>query len=205
MSDGNNENVQKVETEKCSSDECRCGCGAMVGDILQKSWKVMLTIGIIEILIGLLVLAAKPLFTGLVMLCIAIAFIVTGLVQLIQMSKVEGSGKKTFRTVMAVLYVLCGIVLLVHPASGIVTITLIIGVFFVVEGVMRLLLSLQSDFAKVFGVVNALFSIILGVLILSMWPNDSDYVLALLVGINLVVGGWMSVMFSLALKKSATN
>ena len=91
------------------------------------------------------------------------------------------------------LTLILGIVFLVHPFSGIETMTVfVVGLFFL-QGIASLLLAFQlksSGVAKWLSMVfSAISSLLIAGLIMSGWPGSADWAIGLLVGFNMLTTG----------------
>jgi uncharacterized membrane protein HdeD (DUF308 family) len=93
--------------------------------------------------------------------------------------------------VSALLLVLTGILIVLFPLAGTLTLSLILGAFFLANGVVKLVRSIQHRGMPAWGwlLFDGLLSLGLGVLILAGWPSTGVWALGLLVGIDLLVGG----------------
>ncbi len=101
---------------------------------------------------------------------------------------------------MATLYFVLGMYLLTNQLVGITSLTLILGIFFLAEGGIDLaayIKAWRSD-ASLWILVEALATLILGVMILRQWPSDSLWAIGTLVGIGMLATGISRLMISLA-------
>jgi len=87
-----------------------------------------------------------------------------------------------------VLSVLAGLVLIKKPFDTLVVFTLIVGVWFVVAGIVRFVVALASPEARGGNIVTAILDLIAGILILS-WPDLGLATLAVIIGIVLILRG----------------
>lgn len=92
----------------------------------------------------------------------------------------------------AALYVVVGALLLLFPVAGVVALTLVIGAFFLAEGVLRLVQAVRLRGRPGVGWLAAggVLALVLAVLILAAWPFSAAWTLGILLGIDLVFGGW---------------
>jgi uncharacterized membrane protein HdeD (DUF308 family) len=102
---------------------------------------------------------------------------------------------------ISILAILLGLVLLLGPAQGALTLTIVLVAFFIVEGVVAILLALEFrrhlrhwTWTLLSGVVDLL----LAYLIWQGWPVTATWAIGLLVGINMLFLGWSLVMTAIA-------
>ena len=103
--------------------------------------------------------------------------------------------------VSAILAIAAGIVLLRWPLSGALSLTLILTVFFVIEGVASIFYALEHK-RELSGrwawmMLSGALDLILGGIIFLGLPGTAAWAIGLLVGINMVFGG--SAIMSMAL------
>jgi len=102
---------------------------------------------------------------------------------------------------LAALYVIVGLVLINNPLEGSVSLTLLLGVFYLFAGVYRLTFNTLIKMPRWgWGFFNGIITLVLGLLILSSWPESSVFIIGLFVGIDLFFVGWFYIMAALAAK-----
>jgi uncharacterized membrane protein HdeD (DUF308 family) len=84
--------------------------------------------------------------------------------------------------------------------------TLFLAISLLVGGTMRLIFGLVQDFAgRGWVLLNGLITLLLGVAIWRQWPESSNWVIGLFVGIDLIFSGWSWVMLGLLVKSAPTG
>jgi uncharacterized membrane protein HdeD (DUF308 family) len=98
--------------------------------------------------------------------------------------------------IIGFLYLIFGILLLLYPVAGILSLTVLLIFFFFAEGIGKLILAFQFRRARNWGwlAVNGVLAIIIGYIIWAGWPQTSFWALGLLVGINMLFFG-LSLLF----------
>lgn len=188
-----------------SVSEGQVSMGMMSVQVTRDSWKWYLTLGIILVLTGgfamVFPLGAAygiEVFVGILLLISGCAFLINAV----------ASHKQGFvwQIILALIYLAVGIMLLVYPLSGVVTLTLVLGICFLVSGTFKSLVALSSRKSQGWGMllVSGLLGIVLGILILASWPSSSAWVIGLLVGIDLLFAGMTMIMLALAARNPGT-
>lgn len=107
----------------------------------------------------------------------------------------RGAGGFFWRLLLAALYGIAGIVILMNPFEGLGALTIVLALVIGSGGVMRLFLA--SALKGIPGVGLLIFSglvaIALAILILAKWPDSSQVVLGVVVGIDFIFNG-MSIL-----------
>lgn len=109
----------------------------------------------------------------------------------------EGRG---LLALIGVLSAIAGLVLIKKPFDTLVAFTLIVGVWFVVAGVVRFVVALASPEGRGGNIVTAILDVIAGIVILS-WPDLSLSTLAVIIGIALIVRGALFIVAGWQLHK----
>jgi uncharacterized membrane protein HdeD (DUF308 family) len=100
-----------------------------------------------------------------------------------------------------------GLILLAQPIAGAVSLTLVLIVFFVVEGVATIMYALEHR-RELSGrwewmLVSGIIDLVLAVIIFAGLPGTAAWALGLLVGINMVFGGVALVAIALHARSNA--
>jgi uncharacterized membrane protein HdeD (DUF308 family) len=93
--------------------------------------------------------------------------------------------------------------MLMHPLLGVISLTFLLAIFFLVEGVVEIIF-----YFKIRGAANAgwvlfdgIVTLILGFFIWRQWPSSSVWVIGTLVGISLIFSGISRLMLSSAARR----
>ena len=172
---------------------------------LGSDWWLLLIGGILLIIIGLVAISV-PLATALAIeLLLGWILVVGGIVHGVYAFKSRHEPGVLLRVVTAILYLAAGIILLAHPLAGVLTLTLLLAILFTVEGVSKIITAFGLRAMPNWGWVmfNGIVTLILGVIMWANWPIGAAWVIGLLVGIDLLVAGWVLVMVAFAARAAA--
>ena len=175
---------------------------------LGKSWKLLLTAGIISTVLGAIAIIVPPLasvtityLVGILLLIGAVAFVAEAISR-------GSTGHRIWSALLAVLYVFAGVWLIINPVSGTITLTWILAIFFLLIGVLRLLAGIASR-GKVptagWTLVTGVRSIVIAVLVIGDLPSSAAWAIGLLVGIQLLFDGFALIATAMAGKKLAES
>ena len=93
----------------------------------------------------------------------------------------------------AALSLFVGVMLVWHPTQGAVSLTMVLTVFFIVEGIVQIVASLsyRDVFPSQWGwmLASGIADLILAGIIIAGWPGTATWALGLIVGINLITSG----------------
>jgi uncharacterized membrane protein HdeD (DUF308 family) len=101
-------------------------------------------------------------------------------------------GNVLMRLLAGLLYLLAGIMLVVHPLRGVLTLTALLGILFVLEGVCKIIGSIQIRGVPHWGALflSGILALLIGIIIWNGWPSSATWAIGLLVGINIFFRGW---------------
>src|ERR1700722_15422680 len=172
-----------------------------VATSLHEHWVIFLVEGIILLLLGLAAIVLPPIATFAVEILIGWLLLISGIVGLITTFRMRNAPGFWWSLLSAVLAIAAGVVLLRYPLSGMLSLTLILTVFFVIEGVASILYALEHkrELTGRWGwmLVSGIVDLILASIIFLGLPGTAAWAIGLLVGINMVFGG--SALIAMAL------
>ena len=111
--------------------------------------------------------------------------------------KGEGRG---LLALIGVLSAIAGLVLIKKPFDTLVVFTLIVGVWFVVAGIVRFVVALGSPEGRGGNILTAILDLVAGVLILA-WPDLGLATVAVIIGIVLIMRGALFIVAGWQLHK----
>jgi len=172
--------------------------------IVTQHWKLFLAEGIVLVLLGIGAIVV-PVIAGLaVTLLLGWLFLIGGIFGLIVTFYAREMPGFWWSLISAALSVLAGLILIARPLQGLLTLTVILTVFFVIEGVASIMFALEHkrQLSGRWGWVVAagIFDLLIAVMILAGLPGSAEWAIGLLVGINMVFGGSSLIGMALAAK-----
>ena len=164
-----------------------------VATSLHEHWVLYLVEGIILVVLGLIAIVVPPIATLAVELLFGWLFLLSGIVGLITTFWMRDAPGFWWSLLSGVLGIAAGIVLLVWPLSGVLSLTLVLIVFFSIEGIASVMYALEHkrELSGRWGfmLASGIIDLIIAAIILFGLPGSAAWALGLLVGINLAFGG----------------
>jgi len=175
-------------------------------EIMRKHWKALLIEGILLVILGLLAIA-RPLVASIaITVFLGWMFLISGIAGLILTFWARQMPGFLWSIVSALIALAAGFLLISNPGQGVVSLTLVLGVFFVMEGVASIMYALQhrSELGGRWAWMMAagVLDIIISGMIITGLPSSAEWAIGLLVGINLLFGG--STLIAMATAARAT-
>jgi uncharacterized membrane protein HdeD (DUF308 family) len=160
---------------------------------LQDNWYLLLIEGVILALLGVAAIVVPQVATLAVTILLAWVFLVSGIVGLITtfiMRQAPGFWWSLFSALIAIA---AGVVLIGWPVSGVLSLTLLLIFFFILEGVATIMYAFEHrrELSGRWGLllVSGIVDLILAAIIFSGLPGTAAWAIGLLVGINMLFGG----------------
>ncbi len=173
---------------------------------VQAHWKAFLFEGIVLAVLGLAAMIVPPLASLAVTIFIGWMFLISGVAGLVVTYWARQMPGFWWSLFSAALAVLAGGILLANPAQGVLTLTIVVGAYFLAEGVITIMYALEHrrELSARWSwlLVSGLMDLLISFLIISGLPGTAEWAVGLLVGINLVLGGASLVGMALAARKS---
>jgi uncharacterized membrane protein HdeD (DUF308 family) len=168
--------------------------------------KLFLAEGIVMMVLGLLAIAVPEVASLAITIFIGWLFFVGGIFRTISVLQHRGMPGFVWSLLTAVLAILLGLVLILQPIAGVMTLTIWLIVFFIIEGIAAILLAIEHRrHLPSWGWVlfSGLVDLFLAYLIWRGWPSSAGWAIGLLVGINMVFVGLSLIMTAIAARTMA--
>jgi len=179
---------------------------ALAGAIHQH-WGLFLAEGIILVILGVIAIAVPPIATLAFTIIIGWVFLASGIMGLITTFWARGAPGFWWSLISAIIAIAAGVVLLLYPISGTLSLTFVLIAFFVVEGIASIMYAIdhrnQLTGQWVWMLISGVIDLILAVIIFTGLPGTAAWALGLLVGINMVFGGVALIAMAMAARKPA--
>jgi uncharacterized membrane protein HdeD (DUF308 family) len=173
---------------------------------IHAHWKLFLAEGIVMMVLGLLAIAVPEVATLAITIFIGWLFFIGGIFRTISVLQHRAMPGFAWSLLIAVLAILLGLILIVRPIAGVLTLTIWLIVFFIIEGIAAIFLAIEHRrHLPSWGwvLLSGLVDLLLAYLIWDGWPSSAAWAIGLLVGINMVFVGLSLVMTALAARTMA--
>jgi uncharacterized membrane protein HdeD (DUF308 family) len=177
-----------------------------MADAVRDHWKAFLLEGVLLVVIGLAAIIVPPLASLAVTIVLGWMFLLSGIVQFVLTFSARHLPGFAWSLLSALLAAGAGVVLLLWPVQGSVSLTIVVGVYFVMEGVATVMYALdhRKQLSQRWGflVVAGVVDLVVAAMIIISLPGSASWAIGLLVGINLMFGGASLIGMALAARDS---
>jgi len=159
--------------------------------------------GILFIVGGLFAIIYPLAVTGGIVLLFGWVLFIGGIFKFLNAISTSKQTGFSWRIISSILYVLAGIAILKNPMVGALSIVLIVGMFFIIEGIAEASFASELKPNEGWGFImfSGILTILFGIMILFVFPETTLVVIGILVGIKMIFAGWDLISLSRRLKK----
>jgi uncharacterized membrane protein HdeD (DUF308 family) len=173
---------------------------------VREHWKAFLIEGIVLVVLGLAAMIVPPLASLAVTIFLGWMFLISGVVGLALTFWTRGMPGFWWSLISAALALVAGLVLLAQPVQGTLTLTIVVGAYFLAEGVATIMYALEHrrELSERWQwlLVGGIMDLLIAAIIISGLPGSALWAVGLLVGINLLFGGATLIGVALAARHS---
>jgi uncharacterized membrane protein HdeD (DUF308 family) len=179
---------------------------ARMREAMRAHWKTFLAEGILLAVMGLAALIVPQFASLAVTILLGWLFLISGIGGLIVTFLARAMPGFWWSLISAALAVLAGLVLLAKPMQGTLTLTIVVGAYFLAEGVATILYALahRRELSERWSwlLIGGAMDIIIAGLIIAGLPGSAEWAIGLLAGLNLMFGGATLIGMALAARKA---
>jgi uncharacterized membrane protein HdeD (DUF308 family) len=170
---------------------------------LQQHWWAFLILGIGLVLLGTIALSSAAFVSVAAVALFGVIMVVGGIAQVVSAFWAGRWSGFFLQMLFGILYVIVGYILVDTPVEAATDLTLLIALFLIVGGLVRIVISMTEQFAGWgWSLLNGIVTLLLGMLIYRQWPLSGLIVIGLFIGIEMIFNGWYWIMLALGLKKA---
>src|SRR5260370_10645393 len=168
----------------------------------NSTWSIIW--GVLLIILGMLAIGSPYIAAVAVTAVIAWLIVSAGVIHVVVAFHAHAAGSLIWKLLVGLAYVAFGIYLILHPALGVVSLTLVLASLFLIEGVLDIVLFFQmrSVGGSSWVLVDGIITLVLGLMIYMQWPASSVWAIGTLVGVSMFITALSRVMLSLAVRKT---
>ena len=178
-----------------------------VASAIHAHWGLFLFEGIVLVLLGFAAIVVPVVATLAFTLVIGWLFLISGGVGLVTTFWMRNAPGFWWALVSAAIALAAGVILILWPINGVLSLTLVLIAFFVVEGIATLMYAFEhrSQLSGRWGwmLASGVVDLILAGIIFAGLPGTAAWALGLLVGINMLFGGTAMIGMALAARNPA--
>ncbi len=174
-------------------------------DEAKKNSGFLIFLGIVTVIFGILAVGA-PLITGItVAVMVGFLLLFMGIARIVHALKSGQWGTGIWGTLIGALAVLAGLMTIFRPMVGLMSLTLFLAAYFLVDGICEIIAAFKIKPDQGWGWVlfNGIIAVLLGVMIWRQWPVSGAWAIGILVGIHILMTGWSMIILGTGARRFA--
>jgi uncharacterized membrane protein HdeD (DUF308 family) len=179
---------------------------AQFANAVREHSTMFLVEGIVLVVLGILAILLPNIASLAVEILIGWLMLIGGAVGLYMTFTTKGAPGYWWSLISAVISIIAGILLLIWPVTGIVSLTIVLVAFFLIEGISSIMYAIEhrSELHGRWGwmLASGIVTLVLAFLIFAGLPSTAAWAIGLLVGIDMVFGGTAMIGIALAARKA---
>jgi uncharacterized membrane protein HdeD (DUF308 family) len=172
-----------------------------VAGAIRRHWGLFLAEGIVLLILGVLAVMAPTIASLAATVFFGWILLISGVVGLIATLRARQVAGFWWSLVSAVIGIVAGLLLLAWPQPGVLSLTAVLIAFLFAEGIVTILYAFEHRGALSgrwgWMLASGVLDVCLGALLLAGFPGTAVWALGLLLGINLLFGGWALILMAL--------
>ena len=189
------------------SDDLR-EAGYQFGGAIRRHWGLFLAEGILLVILGILALLAPAIASVAATVFFGWLLLLSGVLGLVTTFRARQAPGFWWSLLSAVIGIVAGVLLVGWPLLGTLSLTAVLIAFLFAEGVVSILYALEHRNALSgrwgWMLASGILDVGLGALLLIGLPGTALWALGLLLGINLIFGGWALIFMALHARPTST-
>jgi uncharacterized membrane protein HdeD (DUF308 family) len=175
-------------------------------DSVRGGWRFFFLLGLLLVLLGLLAIAAPFVVTQAVILILGVLVLLAGVFQTAHAFLALRWNGFLLELLLGILDIVIGVFMIAWPVKAAKVITFLLAAWFIVSGAFRIGAAAAFRFPNWgWTLLSGAVAALLGILVLSGWPQTGEIFLGLCIGIALLFQGWSWIMLSLSLRRLLTT
>jgi uncharacterized membrane protein HdeD (DUF308 family) len=173
---------------------------------VREHWVLFLIEGIVLVILGVLAVVIPPVATLAFTVFLGWLFVISGVFGLVTTFGARYAPGFWWSSLSAVLALAVGVIMVLWPVNGAVSLTLLLTAFFIVDGIASIMYALahRQQLTGQWGwlLASGLCDLVVAALIIAGFPGTAAWAIGLLVGINMIFGGTSLIIVALSARSS---
>lgn len=155
----------------------------------HRNWKTLG--GALLFILGIVALNAAAVTSFALIYTLGWVLVIGGVIGFVMSFAVNNASGIILGIVSAILSFVLGVIMILNPAVSLATVTLLLALYFVVDGIIRIAVSFSRTAIDNRGISlgYGIIMLVLGVAIWAHWPASSLFIFGIFIGISLIIRG----------------
>ncbi len=175
---------------------------AALGTTLRHHWVLFLSEGIALVILGILAILVPAMASIAATLLFGWILLISGVIGLISTYRARHAPGVAWSIASAIIGIAAGVLLLGRPFLGLLSLTAVLIAFLFLEGIVSIFYALEHRKAPSgrwgWMCASGIIDIVLAAILFAGLPGTAAWALGVLLGVNLLFGGWAMIVMALA-------
>ncbi len=165
---------------------------ATVGNCKVPGRGCLMVLGVFNVILGFVAIGSPWMAGTAAVIIIGSMLIISGIFEMVHVFSVHGGKNRLVLFIGGLLGLIGGGIILARPLLGLATLTLVLAMYFVVDGIMRIVGAFKLRPSSGWGwlLINGVITFALGGLIWRSWPLSGVWAIGTLVGVRILMVGF---------------
>ncbi len=171
----------------------------------KKNSGLLIFLGVLTVIFGVMAVGA-PLIMGVaVSMFVGFLLLGSGIARIVHALKSRQWGTGFWGTIIGLLGVAAGLLMIFRPLVGLMTLTLLLAIYFLVDGICEIIAAFKIKPDQGWGWVlfNGTIALLLGIMIWRQWPVSGAWAIGVLVGVHILITGWTMIVLGTGARRIA--
>ncbi len=171
----------------------------------KKNSGLLIFLGVLTVVFGVMAVGA-PLIMGVaVSMFVGFLLLGSGIARIVHALKSRQWGTGFWGTIIGLLGVAAGLLMIFRPLVGLMTLTLLLAIYFLVDGICEIIAAFKIKPDQGWGWVlfNGIIALLLGIMIWRQWPVSGAWAIGVLVGVHILITGWTMIILGTGARRIA--
>ncbi|MBE9169231.1 HdeD family acid-resistance protein [Pleurocapsales cyanobacterium LEGE 06147] len=167
---------------------------------IRKNTIWLIVLSIVLIVLGLVAIVMPLVASVIFTLVLGWILLIGGIVRIVKSFQSRRIRSVWLNLVIGILYAIAGLLILVNPWAGTLTLTAILGTLFIVEGIFAIIMAFRvRPGGQYFWLIllDGIVTLILGILVWNQFPFSALWLIGLYVGISILFSGMSLLVITL--------
>jgi uncharacterized membrane protein HdeD (DUF308 family) len=177
----------------------------LLGPEAKKATGWLIALSIVMILTGIVAIAMPGISSVTFTLILGWLLLFNGIVRIVNSFRSKPIRGFWLSLIVGILYTISGVIVIANPIGAVLTLTWLFGFLLIFEGIVTIISAFVNktgrSLAWLLG-LDGVITLILGILVLSQWPQSAIWLIGLYIGISILMSGISLLVISLATRKA---
>ena len=173
-----------------------------IGPTISKASKWLMIWSSVVFVCGVLAIVLPLTFSFAIAVVIGFLVLVAGIAHFIFAFQTRGLGGFLGHILLCAIYEIAAVCLLANPLLSVISLSLIVAVFLILEGILELALYFRMKRFRhsIWVLIDGIGTLILGIFLVRQWPPATPEVVGALIGTSLMLSALSRIILSLTVR-----